>query len=186
VDFWIAIAAILGVLGAGVLAGVMIGIVLSVFWLIYVSTAPNIPELGRVPGRQVFRSVDEYPESETYPGLLVLRFDAGLFFASADALADRLRELVLPADPPLHTIVLDFEGVNFIDSQGSETMAELVEAATSYGAELRLTRVKPKVLALLRRDGVIDRLGEGHIYGNVYEAAADKISDAPMPQAGSD
>jgi anti-anti-sigma factor len=186
VDFWIAVAAILGVMGAGVLTGVMIGVVLSIGWLIYVSAAPHMPELGRESGTQVFRSVDEYPDSETYPGLLVLRFDAGLFFASADALQDRLRELALQADPELHTIVLDFEGVNFIDSQGSAKVAELVEQATNYDIELRLTRIKPDVKNLLQRDGVIDRLGESRIYGNVYEAAADKISDAPTPQAGSE
>ena len=127
VDFWIAIAAILGVLSAGVLVGVLIGIVLSIGWLIYVSAEPNMPVLGRKSGTQVFRSVDEYPDSETYPGLLVLRFDAGLFFASADALEDRIRELALQADPSLHTVVLDFEGVNFIDSQGSDKVAELVD-----------------------------------------------------------
>ena len=106
-----------------------------------------------------------------------MRFDSGLFFASADALEDRLRELALQADPPLHTVVIDFEGINFIDSQGSGKMAELVELATNYDIELRLTRVKPEVKGLLRRDGVIDSLGEDHIYGNVYEAAADQIPD---------
>jgi high affinity sulfate transporter 1 len=179
VDFWIAIAAILGVLSAGVLAGVLIGIVLSIGWLIYVSAEPNMPVLGRKSGTQVIRSVDEYPDSETYPGLLVLRFDAGLFFASADALEDRIRELALGADPPLNTVVLDFEGVNFIDSQGSAKVAELLELATHYDVELRLTRVKAEVKDLLRRDGVIDRIGEDRIYGNVYEAAADKFSDTP-------
>jgi anti-anti-sigma factor len=121
--------------------------------------------------------VDEYPDSETYPGLLVMRFDAGLFFASADALEDRLRDLVLQADPPLHTVVIDFEGVNFIDSQGSGMIAKLVEAAPNYDIELRLTRVKPDVKDLLQRDGVIDSLGEDRIYGNVYESAADQIPD---------
>jgi MFS superfamily sulfate permease-like transporter len=177
VDFWIAMAAILGVLTAGVLAGVLIGIVLSIVWLVYVSAAPYMPVLGRKPGTQVFQSIDEYPDSETYPGLLVLRFDSGLFFASSDALEDRLRELALGADPPLHTVVLDFEGVNFIDSQGANQVAELVERVPYYGAELRLTRVKVQVMEVLRRDGVIDRLGESQVYGNVYEAAADQIPD---------
>jgi high affinity sulfate transporter 1 len=180
VDFWIAIAAILGVLSAGVLAGVLIGVLLSLGWLVYVSAEPHMPVLGRKPGTQVFRSVDEYPDSETYPGLVVLRFDAGLFFASADALEDRLRELALQADPQLHTIVIDFEGINFIDSQGSNKVAEILELATNYDVELRLTRVKPQVMDVLRRDGVIDHLGESRIYGNVYEAAADKIPDTPV------
>src|SRR3954451_3257039 len=36
-DFWIAVAAIIGTLSAGVLAGVVVGIVLSLGWLIYVA-----------------------------------------------------------------------------------------------------------------------------------------------------
>ena len=51
-DFWIAVAAILGVLSAGVLAGVVIGILLSLGWLIYVATQPAMPLLGREPARQ--------------------------------------------------------------------------------------------------------------------------------------
>ena len=62
VDFWIAVAAILGVLSAGVLAGVMIGIVLSIGWLIYISATPHMQVLGREPGTQVFRGVDDHPD----------------------------------------------------------------------------------------------------------------------------
>jgi high affinity sulfate transporter 1 len=180
VDFWIAVAAILGVLSAGVLAGVMIGILLSILWLIHISVTPHMHMLGREPGTQVFRGVDDHPDSETYPGLLVLRFDAGLFFASADALVDRLIDLHHQADPKLHTVVLDFEGVNFIDSQGADTLTGILELATSRDIELRLARVKTKVKEVLQRDGFIDRIGESRIYGNVYEAAADKIPAATI------
>jgi anti-anti-sigma factor len=186
VDFWIAVAAILGVLSSGVLAGVMIGILLSLLWLIYISATPRMHVLGREPGTQVFRGVDDHPDYETYVGLLVLRFDAGLFFASADALEDRLIELYYEADRKLDTIVLDFEGVNFIDSQGSDKVAEILELATSRDIELRLTRVKTEVKELLRRDGVIDRLGESRVYGNVYEAVADRIPDEAAAQPDMD
>ena len=40
---------------------------------------------------------------------------------------------------------------------------------------MRLARVKPDVLALLRRDGVIEKLGEDKVYGNVYNAVADRL-----------
>jgi len=175
VDFWIAIAAIAGVLATGVLAGVIIGVVLSLAWLVHVSANPAMPLLGRQRGTQVFRSLEEHPDGETYPGLLVLRFDAGLHFASAEALEDRLRRLAAEAEPRIHTAVLDFEGVNFIDSQGSATLSQIIELAGTYGAEIRLARVKRDVLALLERDGVTDRLGHDRIYGNVYEAAADRM-----------
>ena len=92
-DFWIAVAAIVGVLSAGVLAGVVIGVVLSLGWLVYVATQPPMPLLGREPGTQVFRDLDENPDDETFPGIAVLRLDGGLFFATAEALEDRVREL---------------------------------------------------------------------------------------------
>lgn len=177
VDFWIAVAAIVGVVATGVLAGVLIGVALSVLWLVHVSANPSMPLLGRKTGTQVFRSLDEHPDGETYPGLIVLRFDAGLHFASAAALEDRLRGLAADADPRIDTAVLDFEGVNFVDSQGAATLSEIIDLAEAYGAEIRLARVKRDVRALLQRDGVIDKLGEDEIYGNVYEAAADCIPD---------
>ena len=186
VDFWIAVAAILGVLSAGVLAGVIIGIGLSILWLFYISVTPHMHVLGREPGTQVFQGVDDHPDYETYPGLLVLRFDAGLFFASADALADRLIELYHEADPELHTVVLDFEGINFIDSQGSDTLAELIKLANSRDIEMRLTRVKTDVKEVLQRAGIVDLLGESHIYGNVYEATANQVPDSPGPQTGTE
>src|SRR5512132_622767 len=91
VDFWIAVAAILGVLSAGVLAGVVIGVVLSLGWLIYVATQPPMPLLGREPDTQVFRDIAENPSDQTFDGVVVLRLDGGLFFATAEALEDRIR-----------------------------------------------------------------------------------------------
>ncbi len=175
VDFWVAVAAILGVLTAGVLAGVIIGVVLSLVWLVYINANPAMPVLGRLPDSQAFRSLERYPDAETYPGLLVMRFDAGLFFASADALEDRLRELAQDADTAFELVIISFEGIDFIDSQGSEKLAEILGLADTYGAEVRLARVKPHVLEVLRLDGVVDRLGEENLYGNLYEAARDHI-----------
>ena len=98
-----------------------------------------MPVLGRKSGTQVYRSLDNYPDGETYPGMLVMRFDAGLFFASSDALEDRLRELAEDADPRYDTLVLSFEGVDFIDSKGSGKIAELLQLATTAGADLGAT-----------------------------------------------
>ena len=141
VDFWIAVAAIVGVLSAGVLAGVVVGVVLSLIWLIYVATRPAMPLLGRELDTQVFRDLSENPDDETYDGVVVLRLDGGLFFATADALENRIRSLV-DADE-LRALVLDLEGVNFVDSQGSAKLAEIQEflrPAASRSASLASSR----------------------------------------------
>ena len=177
-DFWIAVAAIVGTLIFGVLAGVIIGIGLSLLWLVGVATHPEMPALGRERGTQVFREVDEHPDDEVIPGVAVIRFDGGLFFATADALEDRLREAI-HSTPDLTGIVLDCGGVNFVDSQGAAKMADIVDLAREAGVTLRLARLKPAVRATLARDGVIERIGAERIHGNIFRAvqAAQAAAD---------
>ena len=171
-DFWVAVAAIVGVLSAGVLAGVVIGVVLSLGWLVYVATRPPMPLLGREAGTQVFRDLDENPGDETFPGIVVLRLDGGLFFATAEALEDRIRGLARDQ----HALVLDLEGVNFIDAQGSAKLTELHQLAEADAVTLRLACVKPQVLTVLRADGVVDRIGADHIHGNVHRAVEAQLA----------
>jgi high affinity sulfate transporter 1 len=172
-DFWIAVLAIVGTLSAGVLAGVAIGVALSLGWLIYVATRPPMPELGREAGTQVFRDIAENPSDETYPGIVVVRLDGGLFFATCEALEARVRGL-LAGDRQLELLVLDLEGVNFVDSQGSAKLAEIHGLTVSEGVDLRLARVKPNVRAVLEADGVVDQIGADHIHGNVYRAVTHR------------
>ena len=176
IDFWIAVAAIIGVLSAGVLAGVVIGVVLSLGWLIYVATRPPMPLLGREPGTQVFRDLDANPADETFPGISVLRLDGGLFFATAEALEDRVRELAENGGQP-GAIVLDLEGVDFVDSQGSAKLTDIHELLEAAGITLRLARVKPNVLEVIQADGIVDVIGEDHIHGNVDRAIEAQLAD---------
>jgi sulfate permease, SulP family len=178
-DFWIAVAAIVGVLSSGVLAGVVIGVALSLGWLIHVATAPPMTLLGRERGTQVFRDLDQNPGDETFPGVAVLRLDSGLFFATAQALEDRVRELADDDAAPLRALVLDLEGVNFIDSQGAEQLAAIHELVEAQEATLRLARVKPHVLVVLRADGFVERLGRDHIHGNVHRAVEAELKASP-------
>jgi high affinity sulfate transporter 1 len=180
-DFWVAVAAIVGVLSAGVLAGVVIGVVLSLAWLIYVTTRPRMPLLGRELGTQVYRDLDENPGDEIFPGISVLRLDGGLFFATAEALEDRVRGLREDGNQA-SALVLDLEGVDFVDSQGSAKLSELHHLTKSQGVTLRLARVKPNVLKVLTADGVVDLIGPDHIHGNVdraLEAQQAALSDPP-------
>jgi SulP family sulfate permease len=112
---------------------------------------------------------------------VVLRLDGGLFFATSDALEDRVREVAL-STPGITGIVLDCEGIDFIDSQGSAKMGELLELTLQAEVTLRLARVKPAVTEVLRRDGFLDRLGNDRTHGNVdraVKAHAEQSGKAP-------
>ncbi len=178
-DFWVAIAAILGTLLFGVLAGVLIGIGLSLLWLVKVATQPDIPLLAHQAGTQVFRELGEHPDDEPVPGVVVVRMDGGLFFATSDALEDRLRQLIHDT-AGLTGVVLDCGAINFIDSQGAAKMNDVVDLAEDSGITVRLARLKPGVRAVLERDGALARVGDDKIHGNIYRAVQAQL-DMPAP-----
>ena len=176
-DFWIATAAIVGVLSAGVLAGVVIGVILSLGWLIYVATQPSMPLLGREAGTRAVRALDEYPDDEVVDGIAVLRLNGGLFFATAESFENRIRDL---ADGGLlKALVCDLEGVNFVDAQGAAKLHEIHELLEAEDIELRLAQVRPTVYDVLAADGLIELLGADHIHADVYRAVQAQLESRP-------
>jgi anti-anti-sigma factor len=152
----------------------VIGIVLSLGWLIYVATQPSMPLLGREPDTQVFRDIRENPADQTYDGIAVLRLDGGLFFATSEALENRVRRIV---GSDVRTLVLDLEGVDFVDSQGSAKLAEIHAFLATDDVDFRIARVKPRVRSVLAADGVVDLIGLDHIHGNVHRAVEAALRD---------
>jgi len=169
-DFWIAIAAIVGVVLSGVLAGVVIGVVLSVGWLLRVVTSPAMPLLGRAPGTHVYRELEDYPGDERIPGVAALRLDGALFFVTADSLEERIHELLRTADPPPDVVIFNLQSVNFVDSQGASKLGEIADYLHANGVSFRLARVKPRVMDILERDGLVQRIGPASVHLDVAEA----------------
>ena len=179
-DFLVAVTAIVGTLTFGVLAGVVLGVGLSLLWLVSVTTRPELPVLGRATGTTVFRELSEYPEDEQFPGIAVIRLEGGLFFATSDALDERVRQ-VIEQTPDVTCVVLDCSAINFVDSQGAAEMAEIVTIAEEEQVTLRLARLKPGVSATLSRDGILTAVDAARIHTSVDEAVQAQLADPPTP-----
>ena len=170
-EFLAAMAALLGVMTFGILEGVFIGVGISMFWLVAVSSRPKIPALGRKPGTHAFFDVEQHPDGEQFPGLVILRFDDGLFFVNADALEDRLRGVRVEfADDSLTGVILSMEGVNFIDTEGADTIRKIAEAGRDQNIDFHLARVKTDVMDVLQRDGAVDAVGTDRIHDDIAAA----------------
>lgn len=179
-EFWIAMAALLGVLTFGTLQGVFIGITLSLLWLVWRASNPAIPVLGRLTGSKVYHDVSNYPDSKTYPGLVIIRFDGPLYFATASSLRDRIRELTIDVDPPVKAVILDMESCDIIDLEGSEELEDVVKELKESGIEFYMARTKKGIKQILEKDGVIDVIGSDHLYDHVYEAVDEALKAIPV------
>lgn len=169
-EFGAALAALLGVMTFGILQGVFIGVGISIIWLVAVSALPYIPELGRKPGTDAFYDIAAHDDCETVAGVKVLRFDGGLFFVNADALADRLRQMRVETPDGIDGVVLSMEGVNFIDTEGADVLMAVAQAGIDKQIDLHLARVKPQVLEVLERDGFFELVDRDHVHDNIDAA----------------
>jgi SulP family sulfate permease len=77
------------------------------------------------------------------PKLSPSTLGSGLFFATAEALEDRVRELAEADSCAPRRLVLDLRAVNFIDSQGAEKLTEIQHLIETRGGTLRLAHIKP-------------------------------------------
>jgi len=102
--------------------------------------------------------VDDYPEAQTIPGLVVYRYDAPLCFANAE---DFRRRALAAADrePTLHWFVLNVEANVEVDFTALEAMEALRGDITDRGATFALARVKQDLLARLQAFGLADKIG---------------------------
>ena len=166
-EFRVGIIALLGVLTFGTLQGVLIGLVLSLLVLIARSSRPDIPILGRSPGSEVFHSLKENPDSEIYPGLVIIRFDGPLYFANASALRDRIREVTTDVTPPVTMVLIDMEGVSYIDLEGCDMLNEITENMKGIGIVIHLARAKHEIMEMLEKVGVDQIIGRDHIHNKV-------------------
>ncbi len=171
-EFAAALAALLGVMTFGILQGVFIGVGISMVWLVAVSALPYIPELGRKPGTGAFYDLEQHDDCETIQGLKILRFDGGLFFVNADALADRLRQIRVEEPAGLDGVILSMEGINFIDTEGADVLIAIARAGIDNDIDLHLARVKPQVIEVLERDGFFDLVDRSHVHDNIEAAVA--------------
>jgi SulP family sulfate permease len=67
-------------------------------------------------------------------------------------------------------VVFDLQGVSFIDSQGAGKLREIADALHAKGLSFRLARVKPGVMDVLERDGLVERIGAANFHLDVHEA----------------
>ena len=107
----------------------------------------------------------------------MLRPDGGLFFATAEALEERIRGLRMPSRPTAAGARARSRGVNFVDSQGAEKLTEIEEFTRLDDVSLRLAGVKPKVRSVLEAQGFIDKIGADHVHGNVYRAVEAQLAE---------
>jgi high affinity sulfate transporter 1 len=166
-EFAYAMAALLGVLVLGILQGVMLGVLLSLAVLIRRVSRPATAVLGRLPGTTAYRDTSAHPEAETFPGVLVFRFDAPIIFANAGYFAGEVRRLIGEAETPVRGVVIPAQQINHLDSTGADQLSKLQAELAAKGIKLSFAEVKSGLREMMRRTGLEEKIGAQHFYESI-------------------
>jgi high affinity sulfate transporter 1 len=171
----LSLAAFVGVVVVGVLPGIAIAIALSFVAFVNHAWRPYRAELGRIAGVRGYHDLSRHPEGARIPGIVIVRFDAPLFFANGGMFDDYVRAVVDGAGGGIRTVVLAAEPITDIDSTAFDELMELDDFLHSRGITLLIAEMKGPVKDQLGRYGGRSRFGPERFHPTVG-AAVDAIT----------
>jgi len=164
VDFWAAVSTLVGVLVFDVLAGLMIGVLVSLAGLMSRAVRPRISWLARDGSSDGFIARDR-PSAVDLPGISIVRFEAELFFANVGSLREAVLTEVETNQPA--AVVFDAEAISDVDTTAADELVKLGEELRRREIEFALARLTMKARVALVKSGV-DL--EGRDYARVSDA----------------
>jgi sulfate permease, SulP family len=160
----LALATTAAVLVFGVLYGVLVAIGLSILELLRRIARAHDGVLGFVPGLAGMHDVDDYPQANLVPGLLVYRYDAPLFFANAENFRERALAAVSDYPGRVEWFVLNAEANVEVDLTALDALDHLRSELERRGINFAMARVKQDMRDELEAAGLLEKVGEDNIY----------------------
>ncbi len=158
----------LGVILFGVLEGILIAVILSIFLFFRRSWWPVGEVLGRVDELDGWHSVDRYPGAVERDGVVIYRWEAPLFFANAGIFRQEIRHLVRNRKP--RWVVLQCEAITDIDVTAADTLVRLDNELNAKGVNVVFVEMRGRIEDLLDRYGLFSTLTRAHVYPSIETA----------------
>jgi sulfate permease, SulP family len=170
-EFLWALATCVGVVLIGTLEGILLAIIISILTIMYEANHPLVYTLGRKPGTDVFRprSVD-HPDDESIPGLLIVRTEGRMTFASIPHARERLAALV--EETKAQVIILECSAIPDFEYTALQTLTKAEEKLRERGVALWLTALNPEALKVVKRSALGQSLGRERMFFNLADAVA--------------
>ena len=169
-DYYTAVVAAVGVLAFGLLEGLLLAAFLGLTMLLFGMKKNNTHVLGKAPDTKIYRSLEHFPTAETYPGLLILRFDGTLFFANAHDFVVDTQHAIAQTAPKPKVVLLDCESINDIDATAVITLKEFQAQLDGEGIHLRFSRVKTHVMEVMERGSLTESIPPDQFFTTIQDA----------------
>ncbi|MBD9579207.1 sulfate permease [Pseudomonas sp. PDM23] len=177
-EFWLSISCFVGVAVFGAIPGICIAVVISVIEFLWDGWRPHHAVLGRVDGVRGYHDVTRYPNSRRIPGLVLLRWDAPLFFANAEQFQNQVLAALDESPTPVQRLVIAASPVTSIDVTSADMLAELDKVLEQRGVELQFAEMKDPVKDKMKQFELFEGLGESAFHPTLGAAVDAYLADS--------
>jgi MFS superfamily sulfate permease-like transporter len=156
IDFYAAAIALVSVLMLGILQGILLAALASVFLLLARASTPNVAILGRLPGTGRYADRARNPDVEPLKGVIAFRPEASLLYINAETVMDTVLTKV-DAAPDVKTVVCGLSSSPFIDLAGAKMLHDLHGELASRGIAFQIVGARGQVRDVLQADGLAEK-----------------------------
>ncbi len=170
-DFFLLLITFFATLTIGIEKGIGLGVVLSLAMVILKTTRPHVAVLANIHGTHFYRNVVRFGKDVVLKeDILIVRFDAQLYFANTTFFKDKLEELVAEKGEKLKLIIIDGESMNSLDSSGVHALIDVIDLYHSKNIEIVFSGLKGPVRDAMHKGGVIDKISFDSCFMSIQEA----------------
>lgn len=168
-EFILLLVTFVTTLTIGITIGIGVGVLLSMLILVHRTSKPHTAELGKIKGTNLLRNIDRFNnKAEKIEGVLILRFDAQLYYGNKDYFKSEILTRIEKKQP--QTFILNARSINYIDSTGMLELIKVIEEVKKRGVRFIIADAIGPIRDLLYKSEVIDLLGKENLMVNTYEA----------------
>jgi MFS superfamily sulfate permease-like transporter len=169
-----AIITFAGVVVLGTLEGILVAVFASMLDIIYQANHPPVYVMARKPGTDVFRPLQDHPDDETFPGLLLVRTEGRIYFGNAARVRERAVALIQREQPEV--IVIDCSAIPDIEYTALRGLSDFEERLSETRITMWLAALNPEPLRTIERSSLGEVLGHERMFFNLEQAVEAYLS----------
>ncbi|WP_027521011.1 SulP family inorganic anion transporter [Bradyrhizobium sp. Ec3.3] len=160
IDFYAAAIALVSVLLLGILQGVLLASIASIFLLLARASQPNVAFLGRLPGSGRYSDSARHQGVEPLVGVIAFRPEASLLYINAETILDTVL-IALKRSPDIRLVACDLSASPYIDLAGARMLRDLYDELASRRVAFCIVGAHAQLRDLLRAEGLAEKTDSG-------------------------
>ncbi|MBR0779919.1 SulP family inorganic anion transporter [Bradyrhizobium iriomotense] len=156
IDFLAASIALVSVLLLGILQGVLLASIASIFLLLARASRPNVAFLGRLPGSGRYSDSARHEDVEPLVSVIAFRPEASLLYINAETVLDAVL-VALRGSAGIRLVACDLSASPYIDLAGAGMLRDLSDELAARRISFCIVGAHAQLRDLLRAEGLAEK-----------------------------